>query len=137
MENSKIMHYILIFAAAFVMLSFGIWELINPGYWAGFVPSFLSPLNILLLVRIHGAVLTILGLWFLSGKKIKLASIIGAIILLEIVVDSKEGDVSINGEDSYNVYVTKLIVLAISRGFNPDIAILLLIIALYFDEHSS
>ena len=118
MENSKIMHYILIFAAAFVMLSFGIWELINPGYWAGFVPSFLSPLNILLLVRIHGAVLTILGLWFLSGKKIKLASIIGAIILVDIVIS-----------------------ILISGGFSDllvrDIAILLLIIALYFDEHSS
>lgn len=43
-----------------------------------------------------------------------------------IVVSSKEGDVTINGEDSLKVYKAAHIVKSIGRGFNPDIAINLL-----------
>ena len=49
----------------------------------------------------------------------------------KIKIDSKEGDVIISGEESFNTYVSKLIVLAISRGFNPEIAITL------FNENTS
>jgi len=45
-------------------------------------------------------------------------------IMLEI--DSKEGDVSIKGEDALLLYTAREIVKAIARGFNPDIALLLL-----------
>ena len=43
-----------------------------------------------------------------------------------IKVDSKEGDVFIMGEDALNLYTVREIVRAIGRGFNPDIALLLL-----------
>jgi ribosomal RNA assembly protein len=43
----------------------------------------------------------------------------------KIIIDSKEGDVFIKGEDSYGVFVAKTVVLAVSRGFNPDIALML------------
>lgn len=43
-----------------------------------------------------------------------------------IVVDSKEGDVQVIGEDSLMIYTVKEIIKAIGRGFNPDIAMLLL-----------
>ncbi len=43
----------------------------------------------------------------------------------KIKVDSDEGDVFIKGEDSYNVYIVRMIINAISRGFNPDIAMML------------
>ena len=39
---------------------------------------------------------------------------------------SKEGDVTISGNDGLELYVTKEIIKAIARGFNPKIALLLL-----------
>ncbi len=39
---------------------------------------------------------------------------------------SKEGDVTITGDDGLDLYTTKEIVKAIARGFNPKIALLLL-----------
>jgi ribosomal RNA assembly protein len=44
----------------------------------------------------------------------------------KITVSSKEGDVLIEGEDNYQLYLTKNIVAAIGRGFNPEIALKLL-----------
>ncbi len=39
---------------------------------------------------------------------------------------SKEGDVIITGSDGFLLYTTKEIIIAIARGFNPKIALLLL-----------
>jgi ribosomal RNA assembly protein len=44
----------------------------------------------------------------------------------KINVDSKEGDVHISGEDSIKMYALREVVKAIGRGFNPEIARLLL-----------
>lgn len=41
-------------------------------------------------------------------------------------IDSKEGDVTLVGEDSINLYALREVVKAIGRGFNPEIARLLL-----------
>lgn len=46
--------------------------------------------------------------------------------LTRINVNSEEGDVNIEGKDSLKVYITKKIIRAIGRGFNPDIALSLL-----------
>jgi ribosomal RNA assembly protein len=43
-----------------------------------------------------------------------------------IDVDSKEGDVIIKGPDSLKIFTALNVVRAIGRGFNPDIALLLL-----------
>lgn len=43
-----------------------------------------------------------------------------------INVDSKEGDVMITGEDALGLYTTREIITAIGRGFNPEVALLLL-----------
>ena len=40
----------------------------------------------------------------------------------EIIIDSEEGDVDIEGEDSLNLLTAQNIVRAIGRGFNPEIA---------------
>ncbi len=45
---------------------------------------------------------------------------------IKLDVDSDEGDVYIKGEDALNLYTGREIIRAISRGFNPDIALLLL-----------
>ncbi len=44
----------------------------------------------------------------------------------KIRIDSKEGDVFIEGSDALGLYSAREVVRAISRGFNPDIALLLL-----------
>ena len=41
-------------------------------------------------------------------------------------IDSEEGDVFIRGTDTLLLYQTKEIVTAVGRGFNPEIALLLL-----------
>lgn len=41
-------------------------------------------------------------------------------------IDSKEGDVFVTGEDALGLYAAREIIKAIGRGFNPDIAKLLL-----------
>ncbi|MBS3128595.1 RNA-processing protein [Candidatus Woesearchaeota archaeon] len=43
----------------------------------------------------------------------------------KILVDSKEGDVLITGEDALSLFSAREIIKAIARGFNPDIAKLL------------
>ncbi len=71
----------------FIFVSFGIWEIINPGYWTAFVPQialmFGDPI---LLVKIHGLVLTIIGLGILSGFYLRYFAIAGALLMLEIVI---------------------------------------------------
>lgn len=45
---------------------------------------------------------------------------------IKILIDSKEGDVTVVGDDAVQLYTGKEIVRAIARGFNPQIALLLL-----------
>ena len=88
MDNNQIRRWIAVLAVSFIFISFGVWELIDPQTWLGFVPSFLATLSfVLTLVRIHGLILTILGLWFIWGKYTKLASILGTLVILDIVVE--------------------------------------------------
>lgn len=44
----------------------------------------------------------------------------------KVDVDSKEGDVIITGKDALLLYAAREVVRAIGRGFNPEIAVLLL-----------
>ncbi len=41
-------------------------------------------------------------------------------------IDSREGDVFVRGEDALALYTTRDIIRAIGRGFNPEVAVLLL-----------
>ena len=44
----------------------------------------------------------------------------------KLTIDSKEGDVFVSGEDALGLYTAREIIKAIGRGFNPEIAKLLL-----------
>ncbi|MFO8015623.1 MAG: KH domain-containing protein [Candidatus Woesearchaeota archaeon] len=44
----------------------------------------------------------------------------------DLTIDSKEGDISIRGDDSLGLFTAKNVIKAVGRGFNPDIALLLL-----------
>jgi len=62
----------------------------------------------------------------LIGKKGAIKAEIEEDLECTIDVNSKDGDVSITGEDSLNIFVAKDIIRAIGRGFNPDVARFLL-----------
>ncbi len=61
----------------------------------------------------------------LIGKDGVVKRKIEAAMHVKLLVDSKEGDVVIEGEDSLQVYETQAIVKAVARGFHPDRALLL------------
>ena len=62
----------------------------------------------------------------LIGKKGETKQEIERNTKTKLEVDSQEGDITISGEDSLGLYVAREIVTAIGRGFNPEIAQLLL-----------
>ena len=62
----------------------------------------------------------------LIGKKGETKRKLQKLTKTRINVDSKEGDITISGEDAVNLFSTKELIKAIGRGFNPEIAQLLL-----------
>lgn len=69
-----------------VFVIFGVWELINPIYWQAYVPGFLKDLHPLLLVQLHGGLMTLTGLGVNIDVFRKESSIIASLLMLEIVV---------------------------------------------------
>jgi len=62
----------------------------------------------------------------LIGKKGETKNRIETTAGVSLNIDSHEGDVEVKGEDALQLYVTRDIIRAIGRGFNPEIALLLL-----------
>ena len=62
----------------------------------------------------------------LIGKEGEVKKELEDLTKTKINVDSKEGDVSLTGEDSIKLYALREVIRAIGRGFNPEIARLLL-----------
>lgn len=62
----------------------------------------------------------------LVGRQGKIKRRIESETQTSLDIDSKEGIVIISADDGMKIYVAKEIIRAISRGFNPDLAILLL-----------
>jgi ribosomal RNA assembly protein len=62
----------------------------------------------------------------LIGKKGEVKKELESLTKTKIQVDSKEGDVAIYGDDGLSLYNAREIVKAIGRGFNPELAKLLL-----------
>lgn len=62
----------------------------------------------------------------LIGKKGEIKKRIEEETKTEIKIDSKEGDIIIKGSDALSLFNTREVITAIGRGFNPEIAELLL-----------
>lgn len=62
----------------------------------------------------------------LIGKKGEIKKDIEERTKTKISVDSKEGDIIINGEDALGLYSAREVITAVARGFNPEIAMSLL-----------
>ena len=62
----------------------------------------------------------------LIGKNGEIKKQIEEATKTKLEIDSKEGDVFITGKDGLAIFSAKQIVRAVARGFNPEIAMLLL-----------
>jgi len=62
----------------------------------------------------------------LIGKKGEVKNKIQEHTGTKIIIDSKEGEVIIKGEDALKLYTTREIIKAIARGFNPEVSLTLL-----------
>ncbi|MBS3097264.1 RNA-processing protein [Candidatus Woesearchaeota archaeon] len=62
----------------------------------------------------------------LIGKDGKVKKEIELDTKTKISIDSKEGDIFITGEDALGLYNAREVVKAVGRGFNPEVALLLL-----------
>lgn len=75
------------FAILFLFLTFGIWEIIDPSYWVGFAPAFIAKsANALLMVKIHGIVLSIIGAGIFFSKYVKFFAFLATVAMIQIVV---------------------------------------------------
>ena len=101
---------------AFVFGWFGINEILNPGYWSGYVPPMAAeiiPIPILPFVQGHGAVLTFLAICFLFRFQLRYTGILAVLVLLSII----GGLISMNGFDEVVVRDIGLLGLALSIWF--------------------
>ncbi len=72
---------------AFCFISFGAWEVARPPYWVSYVPSFVASFaNPLVLVRIHGVILAVLGLLVLFGLMRRIATLFSVLMMFEITI---------------------------------------------------
>ena len=62
----------------------------------------------------------------LIGKKGYIKKKISKLTNTNIKIDSKEGGAEINGDNGLDIFLAKKIIHAISRGFNPEIALTLI-----------
>ena len=62
----------------------------------------------------------------LIGKGGETKKLLEESIGIHINVDSKEGDVVISGDDAIRLFDAREVIMAVSRGFNPNVALLLL-----------
>nr|AIF00781.1 ribosomal RNA assembly protein (KRR1) [uncultured marine group II/III euryarchaeote KM3_139_C07] len=62
----------------------------------------------------------------LIGKKGEIKKELEDLTKTKIIVDSKEGDIFLSGNDALSLFDVVEVIKAIGRGFNPDIAFLVL-----------
>lgn len=87
MNKNQIRHLLTRIGISLVFIIFGIWEIMNPPYWAAFLPPFLGSFaSPFLLVTIHGAVMLILGIAILTGFYLRISAILAALMMLLIIV---------------------------------------------------
>ncbi len=73
------------FGLAFCFVSFGVWEIVRPAAWISYIPEFARWFDPALMVRMHGAVLLIVGLMVLFAILRRFSTTLALLIMLEIV----------------------------------------------------
>ena len=116
MDNNQIRYYILVLAVAVMFFGFGIWELINPIDFGGYVTMNFG-MDVNLLVRMHGIMLVLVGLSLVTGFFAKIGSIVGTLMIGHIIV---------------TLWMTGFSDLIIR-----DVALMLVTLSMYFEDHKS
>jgi hypothetical protein len=92
MENTNrqlMRHLLLRFSLGFILLWFGLQQVISPGEWSEFIPeiwSSYSPVGGMGLIFVHGALLTMAAIGIFAGLFPRGACMLAAALLLEIIV---------------------------------------------------
>ncbi|HVS79748.1 MAG TPA: DoxX family membrane protein [Candidatus Paceibacterota bacterium] len=69
-----------------ILVVFGVWEIIDPAYWASYLPGFAANFgHPEAQVVVHGCILAVLGLALLFNFHTRLAAILSTLVLLSIV----------------------------------------------------
>ncbi len=116
LNRAHVRHLLARISLAFVFISIGIWEIVQPSYWGMYVPPFFSAIIATnTFVMIHGMALVLIGTAVLLGIYLRVASALAVLVMLTIVAS-----------------------LTFYFGFNDivirDIAILLIAASLFFDD---
>ena len=87
-------HAIIRYGVALVFLIFGVWQLIDPASWLGYVPPFV-PLDTMVAVYLNGLVDVILGIMLALGFFTRIVAIVAAVHLIAISVVLGFNDVAV------------------------------------------
>ncbi len=72
---------------AFCFLGFGIWEILSPSLWTTYLPEMLKDMQPLLLIKMHGIVLTVVGLGVLSGYARSWFTALATLLMLDVCIE--------------------------------------------------
>lgn len=87
LENAQYSRWLLQIGLAAVFLYAAIGSLMHPAEWTGYLPSFLNSLIAAdKLIKIFAVYELVLAIWLLSGKYLKLISIICALTFIGILI---------------------------------------------------
>jgi len=97
MNKKEIASVILRLGVSFVFLTFGIWQLINPTSWIGYVPGYVYGLGISvsLVVILNGILDLLIGVSLVSGIYLRFFSVLGILRLFLIIFSLGWNDVAV------------------------------------------
>jgi len=86
MEKSELAKAVLRLGVGVVFLTFGIWQVINPNSWIGYIPGYVYSfgISVSLLVLLNGILDLVIGLSLVSGIYLRFFSVVGILRILVI-----------------------------------------------------
>ncbi len=82
---SQLRHIVMRLGLALVFMIFGVWEILSPLHWAGYLPVFATLGHPVTVITLHGIVLFILGACILLGIYLRITSVLSSLMLLAII----------------------------------------------------
>jgi len=119
MDYKKLAPPILRYGVGFVFLVFGIWQIISPNYWAGYLPSYTLNFGVSsgLIIFLNGILDLFIGVGIVLGIYLRFFSVLGILRILVIIFSLGWNDVAVrdigiifalvsiflNGEDNFSL----------------------------------
>jgi len=95
MEKSELAKAVLRLGVGAIFLTFGIWQLINPTSWIGYISGYVYSfgISVSLIIVLNGILDLVIGLSLLSGVGLEFFSLIGVLRILVIAFSLGFNDV--------------------------------------------